>query len=112
MFLDSDISGTETDFFSSRKIGPAVFNGGFSTFLAFILLAFSDSYVFLTFFKVCLHILDNSLNVCIHMTQLYFLLQMFGMVVAFGLFHGLLFLPVILSLIGPSSNTESAQESA
>ena len=33
-------------------MGPAVFNGGFSTFLAFILVAFSDSYVFTTFFKV------------------------------------------------------------
>ena len=33
-------------------IGTAVFNGGFSTFLAFLLMAFSDSYVFLTFFKV------------------------------------------------------------
>jgi len=33
-------------------MGSAVFNGGFSTFLAFILVAFSDSYVFLTFFKV------------------------------------------------------------
>ena len=35
-------------------MGPAVFNGGFSTFLAFFLVAFSDSYVFQTFFKVCL----------------------------------------------------------
>ena len=34
------------------EIGPAVFNGGFSTFLAFILLAASTSYVFKTFFKV------------------------------------------------------------
>merc|ERR1711963_684708 len=33
-------------------IGPAVFNGGFSTFLAFILLANSKSHVFSTFFKV------------------------------------------------------------
>ena len=33
-------------------IGPAVFHGGFSTFLAFIFLANSDSHVFLTFFKV------------------------------------------------------------
>ena len=32
--------------------GTAVFNGGFSTFLAFSLVAFSNSYVFLTFFKV------------------------------------------------------------
>lgn len=33
-------------------IGPAVFNGGFSTFLAFVLLASSNSYVFDVFFKV------------------------------------------------------------
>lgn len=35
-----------------RVIGPAVLNGGFSTFLAFILLANSRSHVFITFFKV------------------------------------------------------------
>ena len=35
-----------------RDIGPAVWNGGFSTFLAVFLLAFSNSYVFKTFFKV------------------------------------------------------------
>ena len=34
------------------EIGPAVLNGGISTFLAFILLAKSDSHVFMTFFKV------------------------------------------------------------
>jgi len=33
-------------------IGSAVFNGGLSTFLAFVLLGGSDSYLFLTFFKV------------------------------------------------------------
>ncbi len=38
------------------EMGPAVFNGGLSTFLAFILVAFSDSYVFITFFKVNLTI--------------------------------------------------------
>lgn len=35
-----------------KQIGPAVFNGGFSTFLAFVLLANSDSHVFITYFKV------------------------------------------------------------
>ena len=40
--------------FNFRNIGPAVLNGGLSTFLAFVLLAFSNSYVFLTFFKVLL----------------------------------------------------------
>ena len=34
------------------SMGPAVFHGGFSTFLAFIFLADSDSHVFTTFFKV------------------------------------------------------------
>lgn len=33
-------------------MGSAVINGGFSTFLAFVLLATSNSYVFITFFKV------------------------------------------------------------
>ena len=35
-----------------RDIGPAVWNGGFSTFLAVVLLVFSKSYVSMTFFKV------------------------------------------------------------
>ena len=61
------------------NIGPAVLNGGISTFLAFVLLSTSKSIIFLTFFKV------------------------FFLVVVFGLFHGLLFLPVVLSLLGPES---------
>lgn len=60
-----------------RNIGPAVFNGGFSTFLAFVLLANSASYGFVVFFRV------------------------FSTVVLFGLFHGLAFLPVVLSIVGP-----------
>ena len=35
------------------NMGPAVFNGGFSTFLPIIMLAGSNIYVTLTFFKVC-----------------------------------------------------------
>jgi len=61
-----------------EHIGPAVFNGGFSTFLAFVLLAGSKSHVFMSFFKV------------------------FFLVVVFGLYHGLVFLPVLLSIVGPS----------
>ena len=34
------------------QIGPAVFQGGFSTFLAFVLLADSNSYGFALFFRV------------------------------------------------------------
>ena len=61
------------------EMGPPVFNGGFSTFLAFILLANSTSYVFTVVFKV------------------------FFLVVIFGLYNALVLLPVILSLIGPKS---------
>ncbi|KAI8773865.1 NPC1-like intracellular cholesterol transporter 1 isoform X1 [Biomphalaria glabrata] len=63
---------------SLKAIGPAVFNGGLSTFLAFVLLANSASFGFQMFFKV------------------------FSAVVIFGLYHGLVFLPVILSLVGSS----------
>jgi len=62
------------------KIGPAVLNGGISTFVAFMLLSLSKSKVFFTFF------------------------QIFFLVVVFGLYHGLIFLPVVLSLIGPESH--------
>lgn len=62
-------------------LGPAVLNGGFSTFLAFAVLMFTRSIFFLAFFKV------------------------FFLVVFFGLFHGLVFLPVVLSFIGPPSST-------
>ena len=68
------------------KMGPAVFNGGFSTFLAFALLMTSKSHVFLVFFKI------------------------FFLVVVFGLYHGLIFLPVVMSLIGPASTGETAME--
>jgi hypothetical protein len=33
-------------------MGPAVLNGGFSTFLSIVLLCNSNSHVFITFFKV------------------------------------------------------------
>jgi len=59
------------------SIGPAVFNGGFTTFLALVLCSFSSSHVFITFFKV------------------------FALTVVFGLFHGLIMFPVVLSLLGP-----------
>eukprot|EP00092_Neocalanus_flemingeri_P028206 GFUD01030630.1.p1 GENE.GFUD01030630.1~~GFUD01030630.1.p1 ORF type:complete len:389 (+),score=76.54 GFUD01030630.1:34-1167(+) len=67
-------------------IGPAVFNGGMTTFLALVLIGASTSHVFVTFFKV------------------------FVLTVLFGLFHGLILFPVILSLVGPldkSSSTDS-----
>jgi len=67
-------------------IGPAVFNGGVTTLLALVLLGASTSHVFVTFFKV------------------------FVLTVLFGLFHGLVFFPVILSTIGPASHSVADNE--
>ncbi|XP_059056673.1 NPC1-like intracellular cholesterol transporter 1 [Achroia grisella] len=59
------------------SIGAAVLLGGGSTFLSLSLLSMSKTYTFQSFFKI------------------------FLLVIIFGLFNGLLFLPVVLSLIGP-----------
>ena len=64
------------------SIGPAVLNGGFTTFLALVLCSLSTGHVFLTFFKV------------------------FTLTVVFGLFNGVILLPVILSLVGPSDTSD------
>eukprot|EP00232_Nephroselmis_pyriformis_P018236 CAMPEP_0182899448 /NCGR_PEP_ID=MMETSP0034_2-20130328/28076_1 /TAXON_ID=156128 /ORGANISM="Nephroselmis pyriformis, Strain CCMP717" /LENGTH=896 /DNA_ID=CAMNT_0025033481 /DNA_START=90 /DNA_END=2780 /DNA_ORIENTATION=+ len=59
------------------EMGPAVFHGAMSTFLAVMVLSGSISYVFITFFK--------QLFLCITL----------------GLAHGLILLPVLLSLANP-----------
>ena len=59
------------------QMGPPVFSGGFSTFLAFIFLA-------------------NSTN---HMCNIF--VKVYFLVVVFGLYNGLVLLPTILSLVGP-----------
>jgi len=69
-------------------IGPAVFNGGLTTFLALVLLGFSTSHVFISFFKV------------------------FVLTVLFGLFHGLVLFPVMLSVAGPVTNVINPEETA
>eukprot|EP00092_Neocalanus_flemingeri_P063022 GFUD01076156.1.p1 GENE.GFUD01076156.1~~GFUD01076156.1.p1 ORF type:complete len:598 (-),score=161.58 GFUD01076156.1:7-1800(-) len=72
---------------SVESIGPAVFNGGVTTFLALVLLGGSTSHTFLSFFKV------------------------FVLTVVFGLFHGLLLLPVLLSVVGPVGQQDRELES-
>lgn len=39
-----------------------------------------------------------------------YVLQMFAMVVLFGLYHGVIFLPVILCLLGPTNQEEVEEE--
>ncbi|KAK0173536.1 hypothetical protein PV328_006715 [Microctonus aethiopoides] len=83
-FLNSHTSNNDNNrhartLIAMEHIGAAVLYGAGSTLLAQSLLAFSDAYVFRTFFKI------------------------FFMVVLFGIWHGLILLPVILSTIGPRS---------
>ncbi|XP_021371587.1 patched domain-containing protein 3-like isoform X1 [Mizuhopecten yessoensis] len=57
--------------------GP-VFNSAASSIVGIVMLIFSESYVFISFFRVML------------------------LVILFGFFHGMFLLPVVLSLIGPN----------
>lgn len=61
-----------------EEMGTAVVHGAFSTFLAVLILSSSQSYIFRIFFK-----------------------QFFGICV-FGVAHGLVLLPTLLSLVGPA----------
>ena len=70
------------------SIGPAVANGGITTFLALLLCCLSTGHVFLTFFKV------------------------FSLTVAFGLFHGLVLFPVLLSVLGPEDTSPASESSS
>lgn len=63
-------------------MGPSVFHGAFSTFLAIIVLSGSKSYIFSVFFKMW-----------------------FGIII-FGVSNGFLLLPVILALFGPLNKVQ------
>ena len=68
------------------KIAPAVTNGGMTTFLSVIMLCGSQSHVFITFWKI------------------------FCLTVVFGLFHGVILLPVILCYLGPTGKHQEQEE--
>ena len=70
------------------EMGTAVIHGAFSTFLAVLVLASSKSYIFRVFFK-----------------------QFFG-ICLFGVFHGLVFLPVLMSVAGPPSRVAQPPKGA
>jgi len=85
-YLVSEGSKLERAKNSLRKIGPAVTNGGMTTFLSVIVLCGSQTHVFITIFKI------------------------FFLTVVFGLFHGVVLLPVLLCYIGPSKTEKSDTE--
>lgn len=82
----SDGSRAERSFRTVTTIGSAVLLGGGATFLSLSLLSMSKAYTFQTFFKI------------------------FLLVIIFGLFNGLIFLPVVLSLIGPAAYREKEEK--
>ena len=63
-------------------MGSSVFHGGFSTFLAISVLSPAKTYIFLVFYRMW-----------------------FG-IILFGMTNGFLFLPVLLSLCGPTVDLE------
>ena len=68
-------------------MGSSVFHGGFSTFIAIIVLAPSKTYIFVVFFRLWFGIL------------------------LFGMMNGFILLPVVLTFIGPThSVVESPSE--
>lgn len=71
-------------------LGPPVFYAGFSTFLAIIVLAFATSYIFKVLFLGFLEL------------------------ILIGMAHGLIFCPLVLSLIGPKGfySTEEEKQAA
>ena len=86
-----------------------MFNGGLTTFLALVLLGFSTSHVFISFFKVNKaktgsYISGKTVYTLQH--------QVFVLTVLFGLFHGLVLFPVLLSLAGPVTNVINPEETA
>ena len=79
-FLTGHGTKDEKVLYVMENIAPAVLNGGFSTLLALSLLVTSKSHVAMSFFKI------------------------FFMICVFGLFHGLILLPTVLCLVGPSDD--------
>lgn len=68
------------------SIGGSVLNGAVSTFLAVLVLAFTESYVFQVFFK------------------------MLSSIVIMGAFHGLVLLPILLARLGPKQGYTAVME--
>lgn len=82
MFLKTPGDPDERLVIALRDMGPAVFNGAMSTFIAVLVLSITDSYIFKVFF--------SSLFLC----------------VVLGMAHGVIFLPVCLSILAPAPHAE------
>mmetsp|Transcript_5879 Transcript_5879/g.6764 ORF Transcript_5879/g.6764 Transcript_5879/m.6764 type:complete len:153 (-) Transcript_5879:11-469(-) len=82
---DSSLSRNERVTLSLEKMGPPVLMGAFTTFVGVIPLSFAGNLIFRTFF------------------------MQFSTIVLVGSFHGLVVLPVLLSLIGSKEQIRSEE---
>eukprot|EP00092_Neocalanus_flemingeri_P023513 GFUD01025500.1.p1 GENE.GFUD01025500.1~~GFUD01025500.1.p1 ORF type:complete len:1021 (+),score=134.31 GFUD01025500.1:157-3219(+) len=85
-FLTGHGNKEERVMYIMENIAPAVLNGGFSSLLALSLLVTSKSHIFVSFFKI------------------------FFMICVFGLFHGLVLLPAVLCLVGPTDEETKVKQ--
>ena len=79
-------SRNERAYKASVQTGVPILNSALSTIIGVLVLGFSDSYVFLTFFKTLI------------------------LIMLLGVFTSMLFLPVLLSLIGPHWEVHKEKE--
>ncbi len=85
-FIVGEGTSTQRAAHGFSEMGPAIFHGGTTTFVALSFLGFSESMVFIVFFKV------------------------FVLTVIIGLFHGLIYLPVALAVFGSNRVTKVEPE--
>ncbi|KAK2183397.1 hypothetical protein NP493_313g01001 [Ridgeia piscesae] len=85
--LDSSETGNERMRHALATLGMPIVQGALSTILGMVVLSASGSYVFRTFFKVIF------------------------LVMLLGALHGLIFLPVLLSLVGPKGSGHEPTQS-
>jgi Niemann-Pick C1 protein len=75
-FIVAEGTSVERSAYGFTEMGSAIFHGGTTTFVALSFLGLSESMIFVVFFKV------------------------FILTVIVGLFHGLIYLPVVLAVFG------------
>lgn len=85
-FMDQVGTKSERAIKALETMGPPVFYAGFSTFLAILVLSGASSYIFQVIFKG------------------------FIFLIAMGFIHGLIFSPILLSLLGPAGFYTTEEE--